>query len=60
MLQHFNSCTSLYKNALGLYLKQMFGDPEFYEDWFYINLSEEEKFLFHLFISSDEESLYSF
>lgn len=39
-----DSCASLYKNALGLYLKQMFGDPEFYEDWFYINLSEEEKF----------------
>ena len=39
-----DSCSSLYKQAMVLYLKQMFGDPEFYEDWFYINLSEEEKF----------------
>lgn len=39
-----DSCSSLYTNAMALYLKQMFGDPEFYEDWFCIYLSEEEKF----------------
>jgi len=36
------SCSSLYQQAMVLYLKQMFGDVEFYEDWFNIYLSEEE------------------
>ncbi len=38
-----DSCASLYKQAMPLYLKQMFGDKEFYEDWFCIYLSEEER-----------------
>lgn len=37
------SCSSLYSQAMLLYLKQMFGDKEFYEDWFTIYLSEYEK-----------------
>lgn len=38
------SCSSLYQQAMPLYLKQMFGDPEFYEDWFNIYFSESELF----------------
>ena len=37
-----DSCISLYTQAMPLYLKQMFGDAEFYEDWFNIYLSEDE------------------
>lgn len=37
------SCSILYEQAMPLYLKQMFGDKEFYEDWFCIYLSDEEK-----------------
>ena len=37
-----DSCAILYTQAMPLYLKQMFGDIEFYEDWFNIYLSESE------------------
>lgn len=36
------SCSSLYDNAMILYLKQMLGDTNFYCDWFMIKLSENE------------------
>ena len=36
------SCSSLYSQAMLLYFKQMFGDKEFYEDWFNIYLSDTE------------------
>ena len=36
------SCAVLYEKAMPLYLTQMFGDAEFYEDWFNIYLSEDE------------------
>ena len=32
------TCGSMYKSAMFLYLKQMLGDPQFYEDWFKIQL----------------------
>lgn len=35
-------CTSLYAQAMNLYLKQMLGDIEFYEDWFTILLDDED------------------
>jgi len=37
------SCYSLYTQAMKIYVQQMFGDPEFYDDWFNIYLSPEEK-----------------
>ena len=37
------SCASLYQQAMPLYLKQMFGDTEFYEDWFCVYLNDKEK-----------------
>jgi len=37
-------CSSLYSKAMLLYVQEMFSDPEFYEDWFCIFLSESEKF----------------
>ena len=36
------SCSSLYSNAMLLYLKQMLGDNNFYCNWFMIKLSETE------------------
>lgn len=36
------SCISQYQQAMLLYAQQMFGDAEFYEDWFMIRLSENE------------------
>lgn len=36
------SCISQYQQAMLLYAQQMFGDPEFYEDWFMIRLSDKE------------------
>jgi hypothetical protein len=36
------SCSVMYEQAMPLYLKQMFGDSEFYEDWFNIYLSESD------------------
>ena len=36
-------CSSLYSQAMILYLQEMFGDPEFYEDWFCIYLSETDR-----------------
>ena len=36
-------CSSLYSQAMTLYLKEMFGDPEFYEDWFGIIFGEGER-----------------
>ena len=36
-------CTSLYSQAMLLYLKEMFADPEFYEDWFCIYLSDDDR-----------------
>ncbi len=39
----FNSpCIDQYQQAMLLYAQQMFGDPEFYEDWFMIQLTENE------------------
>ena len=35
-------CASLYQQAMPLYLIQMFGDAEFYEDWFTVYLNENE------------------
>lgn len=32
------SCFELYQQAMDLYLKKMLGDPEFYRDWFTINI----------------------
>jgi hypothetical protein len=37
-------CSSLYGKAMLLYLQDMFGDLEFYEDWFFINFDNGEKF----------------
>ena len=37
------SCADLYQQAMPLYLVQMFGDTEFYEDWFCVYLNEDEK-----------------
>ena len=48
------SCSSLYQQAMILYLKQMFGDKEFYEDWFSIYFSEEEKFANDILIENLE------
>lgn len=36
------TCSSLYSEAMDLYLKQMLGDTNFYHDWFMIELSEYE------------------
>ena len=36
-------CSQLYKQAMYIYLTDMFSDIEFYEDWFCIYLSEDEK-----------------
>lgn len=49
-----DSCSSLYAQAMPLYLKQMFGDPEFYDDWFNIVLSETEKIPNDVMIESIE------
>ena len=45
-------CSALYEQAMPLYLSQMLGDKEFYEDWFCIYVSEEEKFPNDLLIES--------
>ena len=47
-------CSELYKQAMLIYLKDMFGDPEFYEDWFCINFSEDEKIPNDLMIETIE------
>ena len=37
------SCSNIYHQAMLIYLKQMLGDTEFYEDWFTILLSEDDR-----------------
>ena len=34
------TCSTLYEEAMNLYIEQMFGDVQFYHDWFNIELSE--------------------
>jgi len=36
-------CSSLYSKAMNVWLKDMFGDTEFYEDWFFIYFDSGEK-----------------
>lgn len=45
-------CSSLYSQAMIVYLSEMLGNKEFYEDWFCIYLSEEEKISNDLLIES--------
>jgi len=37
------SCASIYQQAMNEWMKAMLSDPEFYEDWFSIQLSDEER-----------------
>lgn len=54
------TCSTLYTEAMDLYLEQMLGDIEFYKDWFTIELSEYDCEINDLLIENLVEFIHEF
>lgn len=54
------TCSSMYESAMFLYLKQMLGDIHFYEDWFFIHLSEYDKLINDILITKLKQFINEF